>query len=297
MQTQANLVLDTLFQTQTKNTSRLPWVDCARSYGLSEKFVGEYLRNNNIQPCDVYVSSKWGYSYVADWNVQLEAGKPHEVKDHSVDNFLKQFEESTNILGDYINLYQIHSATFESGVLDNNDVHQALYKCKLEKGISIGLSVSSSKQDEVIQKAMAIENNNNNNNMKLFDSVQCTFNILEQRPGPILLKAYEAGIDIIIKEGMANGRVMKHPIPQEYSKKLNCSPDQLALACILAQPFHPRVLSGAVTSEQLQSNLKAEMIAEQILKQDDSNLLTTIMEQTRQDSEEYWSDRSMLAWN
>jgi len=217
---------------------------------------------------------------------------------------LKQFEESTNILGDYINLYQIHSATFESGVLDNNDVHQALYKCKKEKGISIGLSVSSPKQDEVIQKAMAIENNGNDiidddgnkkNNMKLFDSVQCTFNILEQRPAPILLKAYEAGIDIIIKEGMANGRVLQHPILQEYSKKLLCSPDQLALACILAQPFHPRVLSGAVTSEQLQSNLKAEMIAEQLIQ--NPNLLTTIMEQTRQDSEEYWSDRSMLAWN
>jgi len=292
MQAQANLVLDTLFQTQTKNT---PWVDCARSYGLSEKFVGEYLRKNNIQPCDVYISSKWGYSYVADWKVQLEAGKPHEVKDHSVDNFLKQFEETTNILGDYINLYQIHSATFESGVLDNNDVHQALYKCKKEKGISIGLSVSSPKQDEVIQKAMAIEINDIDGNKKLFDSVQCTFNILEQRPALILLKAYEAGLDIIIKEGMANGRVLQHPILQEYSNKLSCSPDQLALAVILAQPFHPRVLSGAVTSEQLQSNLKAEMIAEQL--KEDPNLLTTIMERTRQDSEEYWSDRSMLAWN
>ena len=58
MQTQANLVLDELFQTEEIQ----PWVDCARSYGLSEKFVGEYLRNNNISPEKVYVSSKWGYS-------------------------------------------------------------------------------------------------------------------------------------------------------------------------------------------------------------------------------------------
>lgn len=298
MQNQANLVLDCMFKFKQSNgsssnngSSSKPWVDCARSYGLSENFVGEYLRQQKIEPGEVYVSSKWGYSYVADWQVQLEAGKPHEVKDHSVENFLKQFEESMDIIGDYLNLYQIHSATFDSGVLENEDVHKALHKVKKEKGISIGLSVSSPKQDEVIQKAMTIEVDGT----KLFDSVQCTFNVLEQRPGPCLSKAHGAGMDIIIKEGMANGRVLRHPIVKEYSEKLSCSPDQLALACILAQPFQPRVLSGAVTPEQLESNLGAETVAERLRQ--DSILLTEIMEKTRMESDEYWSDRSMLAWN
>ena len=80
MQSQANLVLDNLFD----NAEELPWVDCARSYGLSEKFLGEYLEKNNVKPDNVYVSSKWGYTYVADWKVSLEEGEPHEVKDHSV---------------------------------------------------------------------------------------------------------------------------------------------------------------------------------------------------------------------
>lgn len=204
---------------------------------------------------------------------------------------MKQFEESFGILGKYINLYQIHSATFESGVLDNKDVHEALHKCRKENGISLGLSVSSPKQDEVIQKAMSIEVEGE----KLFDSVQCTYNLLEQRPAPTLLKAHEAGMDVIIKEGMANGRVLRNPIIQEYSEKLSCSPDQLALACILAQPFQPRVLSGAVTPDQLVSNLKAEAIAEQL--RDDPATLAEIMEKTRMESEIYWSDRSNLAWN
>lgn len=190
-----------------------------------------------------------------------------------------------------MNLYQIHSATFESGVLDNDDVHKALHQCRKENGVSIGLSVSSPKQDEVIDKAMTIEVDGT----RLFDSVQCTFNLLEQRPAPSLLKAYEAGMDVIIKEGMANGRVLKHKTILEYSKKLSCSPDQLALACILAQPFHPRVLSGAVTPDQLESNLRAEEIAEQL--RDDPVILAEIMEKTRMESDVYWSDRSMLAWN
>ena len=62
MQTQANLVLDRLF----KNTD-LPWVDCARSYGLSEKFTSEFLRKNKIAPEKVYVSSKWGYSELVEF--------------------------------------------------------------------------------------------------------------------------------------------------------------------------------------------------------------------------------------
>ena len=195
------------------------------------------------------------------------------------------------MLGKYINLYQIHSATFESGVLENKEVHKALHQCRTKNGISIGLSVSSPKQDEVIQKAMTLEVDGT----KLFDSVQCTFNLLEQRPASCLLEAHEAGMDIIIKEGMANGRVLQNPIVQEYSKKLSCSPDQLALACILAQPFQPRVLSGAVTREQLESNLEAEALAERLRA--DPAVLAEIMDKTKMDSEVYWSDRSALAWN
>lgn len=66
MQTQADQVMDKLFELSSSNNNEnnnmLPWLDCARSYGLSEKFVGEYLRKKNIPKDSVYVSSKWGYS-------------------------------------------------------------------------------------------------------------------------------------------------------------------------------------------------------------------------------------------
>jgi len=84
MQTQANHVMSTLFK-EAKNYDMIPWIDCARSYGLSEKFVSDFLKNNDIKPEEVYISSKWGYTYVADWKVTLNDGEPHEVKDHSVE--------------------------------------------------------------------------------------------------------------------------------------------------------------------------------------------------------------------
>ena len=63
MQEASNKVIDQLFKLTDK-----PWLDCARSYGLSERFVGEYLRGNKVDPKSVYVSSKWGYS---KWTVAI----------------------------------------------------------------------------------------------------------------------------------------------------------------------------------------------------------------------------------
>ena len=42
------------------------------------------------------------------------------------------------------------------------------------------------------------------------------------------------------------------------------APDALALAAIMAQPFEPMVLSGAVTSQQLRSNLRALELCDQL---------------------------------
>jgi len=198
MQQASNNVIDKLFSLTEK-----PWIDCARSYGLSERFVGEYLRENNIDPKSVYVSSKWGYTYVADWQVSLEKGAKHEVKDHSTENFRKQLQETASFLGEYLDLYQIHSATFDSGILSDSKAHKALSECRKENGWAIGLSVSGPDQDKVLREAMAIKVDG----QSLFDSVQCTFNVFEQKPGTALREAADAGMDIIIKEGMANGRV------------------------------------------------------------------------------------------
>ena len=109
--------------------------------------------------------------------------------------------------------------------MDNEDVHKALHQCRSERGWQIGLSVSSPKQDEVIRRAIAIEVEG----QRLFDSVQCTYNVLEQRPAPALQLAHEAGMDIIIKEGLANGRVLRHEAIVKHAENLACPPDALVL--------------------------------------------------------------------
>jgi len=210
----------------------------------------------------------------------------------SSQNFLKQVKETSAHIGEYVNLYQVHSATFESGILSDARVHEALHTCRKENGWKIGLSVSSTSQDELIREAMKITVEDGD---KLFDSVQCTYNILEQKPYNALVEAKEANMDIIIKEGLANGRSLRHPKLVQVAEKMGCKPDELALGCILAQPFQPRVLSGAVTTEQLESNLGAMDIAERLKTEGD--LLKEVMDGCVMDSETYWKDRSALAWN
>ena len=218
-------------------------------------------------------------------------GEPHEVNDHSAAHLRQQWPESDDLVGSYLRLYQVHSATFDSGILDSAATHAALAALKRDKGWALGLSVSSPAQGAVVDAALKIEVNGE----RLFDAVQATYNVFEQAPGPSLTAAHEQGIAIIVKEAMANGRVLSHPALLKHAAELDCAPDALALACVLAQPFEPHVLSGAVTADQVSSNLGALAIADRL--RGDPELLGRIMGETRQDSEAYWAERAALAWN
>jgi hypothetical protein len=44
-------------------------------------------------------------------------GAPHEVKEHTASRLAAQQAETAGLLGRHLGLYQIHSATLESGVL------------------------------------------------------------------------------------------------------------------------------------------------------------------------------------
>ena len=168
----------------------------------------------------------------------------------------------------------------------------------------MGLSVSGPNQDEIIAEAMKITveggggGDGDRKSRRLFDSVQCTYNVLEQRAGPALNRAREAGMDIIVKEGMANGRILRDETFLKICKRAGYEPDQLALGCVLAQDFEPRVLSGSISEGQLTSNLKAMEVAERLRNtKDGSEVMREVMETCVADSETYWRDRSALTWN
>ena len=243
------------------------YFDAARSYGYAERFLASWLRQRALPPNAVTVGSKWGYTYVGDWQVDARV---HEVKDHSLAALQRQIAESRALLGAYLDLYQIHSATLESGVLDDHAVLTELGALRAS-GLTIGVSVSGPRQAEVIRRALAVSVDGVNP----FQSVQATWNLLEPSAGPALADAHEAGWGVIIKEALANGRLADR--------------DQEAIAAALANPWVDVVLSGAVTEAQVQSNVRALAVR---LSPDELAELSKLAEPPDQ----YWKERGQLAW-
>ncbi len=268
------------------------YFDTARSYGLGEDFLGNWLKDKTFQTDDIAIGSKWGYTYTANWQVKAEK---HEVKDHTLPVFLRQWQESRSNLGEYLGVYHIHSATLESGILDREDVLDEMAKYR-DQGFYMGLSLSGPGQAATLEKALGIQKNG----IPLFSSVQATWNILEPSIGPLLKDAHYAGMGVIIKEALANGRLTSRNTKPDFAEKkailkqeadmLETTPEAMALAVILAQPWVDVVLSGATTLDQLADNLSAfDVPIEQIDK--------SVLEKLVESPELYWTTRSELNWN
>jgi len=279
------------------------YFDAARSYGRSEEFLNAWLQSRGIRPDQVAVGSKWGYRYTADWRIDT-GGEPHEVKDHSAAHFSSQHLETLDLLGDHLRLYQIHSATLESGVLDDAKVLNALREFKNKRLVRLGLSLSGVMQSVTLQKALEIPlDPAASSGARLFDCVQATFNCAEQSAGPALLQAREAGMDVIVKEAMANGRLLKGAPAARVkaaADKLGVAPDALCLAAVMVQGFRPMVLSGAATPEQVESNAAALALADKVLRGEMESAraeIEALMDDTRVEPDAYWTERSQLVWN
>jgi aryl-alcohol dehydrogenase-like predicted oxidoreductase len=268
------------------------YFDAARSYGRGEAFLGAWLRRREIPEGDAVVASKWGYTYAADWRVQAAH---HEVKDHSLAVLQRQWQESREILGDHLDLYQIHSATFDSGVLDNGEVHRELARLKGE-GVLIGLTLSGPRQAEVLERAMAVEVEGG----RLFDAVQATWNLLEPSAAPALEAAHGEGLGVTVKEALANGRLTarnrdpsfaaQRRVLNDLAARFDLSMDAVALAAALARPWADVVLSGAATLAQFASNLRSLDVAWDAQAESELPRLAEA-------PDTYWQTRSDLAWN
>jgi aryl-alcohol dehydrogenase-like predicted oxidoreductase len=268
------------------------YFDAARSYGRAEEFLAGWLIARGIRPDEVGVGSKWGYTYTADWQIEAE---DHEIKEHSLSVLQRQTQESLALLGAHLDLYQIHSATPDSGVLENQAVLDELARLQTELGIHIGLSLSGANQSETLYRALDLAETGFR-----FDSVQATWNLLEQSAAPALQAAHEAGWAVIVKEVLANGRLTpRNDDPDFADRRLQLAQvalakettiDALALAAALNQPWATVVLSGAATVEHVQSNVAALNVA---WDEETAASLANLVE----DPATYWHTRSRLEWN
>ena len=110
-------------------------------------------------------------------------------------------------------------------------------------GVAIGVTVTGPRQAETIDRALEVG---------IFDSIQATWNLIERSAEPALTRAHDAGLFVIVKEAMANGRLAApaaNPVLLAYAGEHGVPPDAVAIAAAVMQPWSNVVLSGAVSPE------------------------------------------------
>lgn len=266
------------------------YFDTAPGYGLAEKWLIEWLGNQNDHTIEL--ATKWGYTYVANFDPDASV---HEVKEHSLNKLNEQWEQSRHLLP-YLSTYQIHSATLETGVLRNSMILNRLAELRDQHGLRIGLTASGENQCAILEEAMSIEMGGR----ALFEVYQVTYNILDQSVGALAKQLTEQGKRLIIKEALANGRLFPNQdFPQYQSlykalsglaKKYQVGIDAIALRFCVDALAPYQVLSGAAIPSHLSDNLKTERFqfeANELDALKDFGISTTA----------YWSERKKLGWN
>jgi len=183
------------------------YFDTAPGYGLAEKLLLEWLQDKNDRT--IQVASKWGYTYVANFDTNA---KVHEIKEHSLEKLNEQWQYSQGLLPS-LGVYQIHSATIETGVLKNKTILERLLHLKNKHHLKIGITTTGADQTEVIKKALDVSVNG----IQLFDVFQVTYNILDQSLKTMVTTLDNQHKQLVIKEALANGRIFRNKNYNHYS--------------------------------------------------------------------------------
>ncbi|WP_439131428.1 aldo/keto reductase [Polaribacter sp.] len=270
--------------------SGVRYFDTAPGYGLAEELVLEWLQTKNDS--SIEIATKWGYTYTANFNPNATT---HEVKEHSLSKLNEQWSFSKKLLP-FLKVYQIHSATLETGVLENDEVLQQLAFLKKENHLKIGLTTTGTNQVEVIKKALDVLVDEN----PLFDVFQVTYNFLEQSLLEVVDELILKNKSIVIKEALANGRIFRNSKYANYAglyttlenlaNKNNVGIDAIALKYCEQTIPESIILSGASNSNQLSENLKANNFS---LTEDDIQRLNSF----KVTPKFYWQERKELQWN
>jgi aryl-alcohol dehydrogenase-like predicted oxidoreductase len=279
----------------------ITYFDAARSYGRAEEFLGAWLASRD-HPAAV-AGSKWGYRYTGDW--RMDAAQ-QEVKDHSLAMFTAQLKQTRALLGDRLALYEVHSLTGGSGVLDDPPLLAAIAALRAS-GVLTGVTTSGPGQAATLRKALDATVDG----QQVFCVAQVTWNLLEPSAGAAAAEAAAAGWTILVKEALANGRLAPGgdgaaALTQATGLRgvaaltglaaatgdPSLPADAVAIAAALANPWAGVVLSGAVTPAQLAENLRALDIVELA----GLELSGMGMPRLAEPAEAYWSARAARPW-
>ena len=151
------------------------YVDVARSYGRAEEFLARWLAERGVPRDAVTVGSKWGYRYTAGWTVDAAGARAEGAVARPLPRAARR--DAARSSGDRLALYQIHSATAESGALDDTALLARARRGATRRRVPRRRTHAERRRRRRARSTCALAARVDGE--PVFDVVQATFNILE----------------------------------------------------------------------------------------------------------------------
>ncbi|MCM3690908.1 aldo/keto reductase [Neobacillus niacini] len=239
-------------------------IDTAECYGdhLSERFIGNYLKNQNRE--DWIVATKFGHHFHESFT---------RTNHWSAGEVVKQLDDSLRALGtDYVDIYQFHSGSDD--VFQNEELWTVLDKqMKAGKIRHLGISIGSN--ENIYQTDLATEVN--------ASVIQVVYNRLDRKPEEQVFPSCEVqNLGVLARVPLASGYlsgkykpgavfdqndVRNNHLQSEVLKQLKLVEEiqqnevpkgvnmaQWALAWCLKHPAVTSVIPGCKNVEQVELN-------------------------------------------
>lgn len=237
-------------------------IDSSAAYRFSEELIAKYVGHRR----DEFIfSTKCG-----SWRVQQPDGEWVQTLDYSAKAIAPQIDRSLRRLKtDVIDIIQLHSPSYED--VAHGDGLEGLKKAQAAGKVRF---ISLSADGDAARKAIEIGE---------YDTLQCTYNILQPECADIIAAASEKDMGIIIKNPIANAVYLK-PRPDDDTAYLwdraktvlapevvgGLSQSSVALRWLLQDPEVHTAIVGTTNIDHLEDNAAAaeagglpeEMLAE-----------------------------------
>ncbi|MBT3346730.1 MAG: aldo/keto reductase [Gemmatimonadetes bacterium] len=184
----------------------IDFVDSSAAYRWSEELIAKYIGHRRHE---FIFATKCGSG-----RVQQDDGEWVQTLDYSAAAIAPQIDRSLQRMKtDYIDIMQLHSPSYDD--LVHGDGIEGLKRAQEQGKVRF---ISLSADDDAAEEAVR---------MGEFDTLQISYNILQQDPGKIIAAARAIDMGIIIKEPVAQA-VYEQPRPEGDASRWELAQKRLA---------------------------------------------------------------------
>ena len=225
------------------------FIDSSAAYRFSEELIAKYVGHRRNE---FVFATKCG-----SWRVQQPDGDWVQTIDYSARAIAPQIDRSLRRLKtDVIDIVQLHSPSYDA--VAEGDGLEGLKKAQAAGKVRF---ISLSGDGDVARKAIEIGE---------YDTLQCSYNVLQQDRSDIVAAARERDMGIIIKNPIASA-VYARPRPDDGSAVLwdraqtllvpevggDLPPASVALRWLLRDPDVHTAIVGTTNIDHLEANVSA----------------------------------------